>query len=539
MKKLLVVGVILIISVFIVSCAGSGTTTPTPGASTTKPVSTTAAPTQPLATTVAKPTTATPQYGGVLRMLTTSLATNVGNPALAMGPPENALMAIEPLTSFDEKGNLIPELATSWELDAKAQTITLHLRKGVKFHDGTIFDAEACKWNFEQRMKSGKIAAAEVVSIEVLDENTVRVNLKRFNALQIITFTHTVMMYSPTAIKTNGEEWAKTHIVGTGPFKQTDYKDASYWKFTRNENYWGPKPYLDGMEYIVVADATVANLSMRSGAGDMWKSGATAKDCIDLAGQGFDVVQRSASVYFLAWDSLTPSSPFNNQKVREAAEYALDRPAIAKAVGYGSYKELFQFANPQDLPYNPDVQARAYNPQKAKQLLSEGGYPNGFQTKLFIRSESTDTATFIQSYLGAVGIKVDIDVCDSARWLSITGPTGWKDGMIYTMVGRNAGYSYIQFSLGGQFKVQPNTAFQNMAKSQTFADLYNQLMAVPTLEDSIAVGKKMVKQLSDECIAVPLWNGPYNVVVQKYVHTNYLSVHHQIWNSELDWMGSH
>jgi peptide/nickel transport system substrate-binding protein len=538
MKKLLLVLVVLLISAFLMSCGG-GTTTP----STTSPAtSSTTAPiaTSPLAETTKPPqTTVQPKYGGVLRMLTTSLATNVGNPALPMGPPENALMAIEPLTSFDEKGNLVPELATSWELDAAAQTITLHLRKGVKFHDGTTFDAEACKWNFEQRMKSGKIAAAEVVSIEVLDESTVRVNLKRFNALHIITFTHTVMMYSPTAIKTNGDEWAKTHIVGTGPFKQTDYKDASYWKFTRNENYWGPKPYLDGMEYIVVADATVANLSMRSGAGDMWKSGATAKDCIDLASQGFNVVQRSASVYFLAWDSLTPSSPFNNQKVREAVEYALDRPAIAKAVGYGSYKELFQFANPQDLPYNPDVQPRAYNPQKAKQLLSEGGYPNGFQTKLFIRSESTDTATLIQSYLAAVGIMVDIDVCDSARWLSITGATGWKDGMIYTMVGRNAGYSYIQFSLGGQFKVQPNTAFQNMAKSQTFADLYNQLMVVPTLEDSIAIGKKMVKQISDECIAVPLWNGPYNVVVQKYVHTNYLSAHHQIWNSELDWMESH
>jgi peptide/nickel transport system substrate-binding protein len=169
--------------------------------------------------------------------------------------------------------------------------------------------------------------------------------------------------------------------MGTGPFKQTDFKAASYWKFARNENYWGPKPYLDGMEYIVVADTTVANLSMRSNVADMWKGGATNKDCQDLANMGFDVVQRMAGVNFLCWDSTTPGSPFANQKVREAVEYALDRPGLAKALGYGSLFPLTQFANSLDLAYNPDLKVRAYDPPKAKQLLTEAGYPKGFKTK--------------------------------------------------------------------------------------------------------------------------------------------------------------
>jgi peptide/nickel transport system substrate-binding protein len=280
---------------------------------------------------------------------------------------------------------------------------------------------------------------------------------------------------------------------------------------------------------------------MRSGGADMWKGGATSKDCQDLGNMGFDVVQRMAGVNFLAWDSTTPGSPFGNQKVREAVEYALDRPGLAKALGYGSLFPLTQFANSQDLAYNPDVKGRAFDPAKAKQLLTEAGYPSGFKTKIYIRSDqsSIDAATLLQSYLMAVGITIDIDVCDSARWLSYTGTANWKDGMMYAMVGRNAGYSYIQFSLGGQFKILPGSSFQVIAKSQAFADLYNQLMAVPTLEDSVAIGKKMVKQIYDEAMVIPLWNSPYNVINQKYVHTNYLSVHHQIWNAELDWMDSH
>jgi peptide/nickel transport system substrate-binding protein len=533
MKKFLLPLVVLLVCLISLSCAGSSSST---SSSATSKSSTTASSSVKPSATVAQP-----KSGGILHMLTTSLPTNVGHPGLSMGPPEGALMAIEPLSSFDEKGNLLPHLATSWDLDPVNRSITLHLRKGVKFHDGTDFNAEACKWNFEQRMKTGKNSAAEVEKLETLDDYTVRVTFKRFNALNVISWTHTVMMYSPTAVKTNGDDWAKTHVVGTGPFKQTDFKDASYWKFARFENYWGPKPYLDGMEYTVVADGTVANLTMRSGSADMWKSGATSKDCLDLAAAGFNVVQRSASVYFLAWDSATPGSPFADQRVREAVEYALDKAAIAKAVGYGSFHELSQFANPDDLPYNPEIKGRAYNPAKAKQLLAEAGMPKGFKSKIQIRNEqsSIDTVTLMQSYLAAVGITIDIDICDSARWLSITSSTMWKDGMIYAMVGRNAGYSYIQFSVGGQWKVQPNSAFQNVAKSKTYEDLYSQLMNVPTLEDSIIVGKKMVKQLNDECIAIPLWNGPYNIVVQKYVHTDYLSVHHQIWYAERDWMDSH
>jgi peptide/nickel transport system substrate-binding protein len=538
MKKLLTLLVVLLVGVSILFISCKTTTTST---STSQPATTSSKPSATI-TTKATSATAQPVSGGILRCIITSLQTNIGHPGIAMGPPGLSLPAVEPLTSFDTKGNLIPELATSWDLDANAKTITLHLRKSVKFHDGTDFNATACKWNYEQYFKTGKIqGTTDVSSIDTPDDYTVRINFTRFSALYVISFTHTVMMYSPTAIQTNGDDWAKTHIVGTGPFKQTDYKASSYWKFTRNDNYWGPKPYLDGIEYTVVADTTVANLTMRSGGADEWLSGVPLKDAFDLQNAGFNYIQRPASVNFLCTDSTTPNSPFANQKVREAVEYAIDRAAIAKAVGYGSYHEVNQFANPDDLAYNPDIQGRAYSVQKAKQLLSDAGYPNGFKTKIYCQSNTTtnDIVALLQSYLASAGITLDIDVCDSARWLSYTGPTGWKDGMLYATVGRNAGYSYIQFSLGNQFKIQPNSGYQVIAKSPAFTDLYNQLIAVPSLQDSVAVGKKIVKQMYDDAMVVPLWNSPYSLINQKYVHTNFLSVHHQIWNSELDWMDKH
>jgi peptide/nickel transport system substrate-binding protein len=544
MRKLFILLVVLLISAFLVSCAGEETTAPTTGVSSTTTVPTSSTPTVPAGSTSVhtKPPEATgqPQYGGIMRIITSGLPTNIGAPGVAMGPPEQILMCVEPLTSFDEDGNLVPQLATSWDMDPVAKTITLHLRKGVKFHDGTDFNAEACKWNFDERQKAGRTSYVNVESMDILDDHTLRITFKQWNALNIITFTHTVMMYSPTAVKTNGDEWAKEHCVGTGPFKQTDYKNTSYWKLTRFDDYWGPKPYLDGIEYVVVADSTVAALTMQRGDADMWKTGATNKDCYDLSQLGFNVIVRQSGNSFLCWDSATPGSPFAKQQVREAVEYALDRPAMAKALGYGFLKPLTQFATEMDLPYIPEIKGRPYDPAKAKQLLAEAGYPNGFQTKIYIRGQAAiDGATLLQSYLAQVGINIDIDVCDNARWLSYTGRDNWKDGILLCFWGRNAGYSYIEFSLGTFFKIQEGAAYQVIAKSQEFADLYNQLMKVQTLEDSVDIGKKMVQQIYDECMVVPLYASNYSVITQKWVHTNYLNVHHQIWNAELDWMESH
>jgi len=135
-------------------------------------------------------------------------------------------------------------------------------------------------------------------------------------------------------------------------------------------------------------------------------------------------------------DSKNPDSPYSKKGVREAIEYAIDKVSMAKTMGYGLMDAAYQMAVPSSAGYNRDYKGRSYNPARAKQLLAEAGYANGFKTKIILQSSVIyrDAATAIQGYLAAVGIDVQLDVADSARFYSLTWDTSgkgvWKDSMI-------------------------------------------------------------------------------------------------------------
>jgi peptide/nickel transport system substrate-binding protein len=476
-----------------------------------------------------------------MRMIVAGTPTNMGNPYVPM--PSFRSLYSEPLTLMDKAGNMNPLLATSWDLDPVARTITLHLRKGVKFQDGSDFNAEAVKWNMEGWSSFGMIMGSkDLDTYNVLDDYTLQLKFKNFSALALVSFTFSLTLYSPTAYKTNGSDWALKNAVGTGPFQQVDYKDSSYVKFKRFDNYWGPKPYLDGIDNNVVSDATVAALTMQSGGADVW-DGADLKSALDLKAKGLQMVQYpSGSVWFLSMDTINPSSVFANKKVREAIEYAIDRPSTAQLLGYGSYTPLDQFANSMDMPYNQNCTVRTYDPQKAKQLLAEAGYPNGLQTKLYCGNNQAvlNAASLLQSSLKAAGIEVIIDQADMARMMDMVAPGGhgWKDGMVLTFMGMGKGLAYVQ-TVAFMFAPRPGGFFSSVGKSPKFVDLYNQEMSIPTLDQALEVGKQMIKEISDDCMVIPLWNTPNVAVYQKYVHTNLNTAFYNTWSPELDWMEAH
>jgi peptide/nickel transport system substrate-binding protein len=508
------------------------TTTSSPANTTT---STTASPT-------ATPTGPQPVVGGTLRILYASSPRNLGDPSTT-GTSGRTLVA-EPLTLLDSNGNLIPWLVTSWDLNPDTKTMTFKLRQGVKFHDGTEFNAEAVKWNWEQRISYGGISGAnDLKSIDVVDPYTVRLSFNSYSVMYIFSFTHVCPIYSPTAFKTNGKDWAKTHAVGTGPFKQADFKADSYLKLVRNDDYWGTRPYLDGMTYTYVSDATVASLMMRNKDGDMWIE-APGMQTMELRDQGLQVIQRRAALYFIGWDSANTGSIFSNIKVRQALEYALNRNPMAAVRGLGGgYEPLYQFATPQDKGYNPDIQARNYDPQKAMQLLAEAGYPNGFKTKLLCNNDQTtqDNCVLVQAYLRAINVNVTLDVADSARRLSMVGVggTGWTDELTWGNTGVNAGLDYVRWTLCNTFNPAPKSWYISLQRSPAFVDIYNRTVTAPTVEKAEDLARLLVKQMFDDAMAIPVWDSPFTVVAQKYVHTNLGSIHHQIWNPELDWMEKH
>jgi peptide/nickel transport system substrate-binding protein len=538
-KFLLIVVSFMIITCIITGCnSGTSTTASSPVVTKTSTPNATASP------SVSSSNTAVPQpqYGGTLKIIIGfGFGTNIGNPVLSGNNAFTSFYAPpcgEALAQFDSTGNLVPVLAQSWELDSNAKTITFNLRKGVKFHDGTDFNAAAVKWNWDVRIaRGGAITGGEnIQSIEVIDDNTVKVTFKIFSALNLYSLTSTIFMYSPSAVKNNGDDWAKLHPIGTGPFKLVDAKIDAYVKYQRNDNYWGPKPYLDGIEFNVIPDNMVAQAMILAKQADMWAESVQAKDVQSVKDKGVSVATLQSLEYFMCPDSANANSPLANLKVRQAVQYALDKEALNKAFSLGYGSALYQCAPPNTISYLPDYQGQRYDPAKAKQLLTEAGYPTGFKTKMMVNTDqaSRDMGTAIQNYLGAVGIDLALDPADNARYFDGLS-NGWKEGFFYTPNGINPGLSFIQF-LATYFNPRGKVT---MARSAEFLDIYNKLMAVPDLSTVNTLGKQMNKALSDDVTALPLITNINARITQPYVHTNYLSIHARVWSPGLDWMEKH
>ena len=140
-------------------------------------------------------------------------------------------------------------------------------------------------------------------------------------------------------------------------------------------------PYLDGNEVYYIQDPLTRAAAFLSGYGQVISS-ADAKTAYDMAAKGYEVVNRVTGYSVLLPDSTHSDSPLSNPKVRQAIEYAIDKASIAKTLGYGYTDAATQATVPNGMAYNKDIQGRPYDPAKAKQLLTEAGYPNGFATTI-------------------------------------------------------------------------------------------------------------------------------------------------------------
>ena len=198
--------------------------------SVTKPVatptSTTPAPvSSPVVSATPKPPASTPvgqqQYGGILRFIVTGSPLILGDPSLIVDGGNYVIPCLQALVFSENSGELKGVLATGWTVSQDGKSITFNLRKGVKFHDGTDFNAQAAKWNLDRYMKAYATSTASLwTGIDVVDDYTVRLNLKSFQNTILNALEGTAsLMISPSAAEKNGLEWLKLNPVGTGPYK--------------------------------------------------------------------------------------------------------------------------------------------------------------------------------------------------------------------------------------------------------------------------------------------------------------------------------
>ena len=550
MKKLIFLSLVMILASILVfnGCGGTTTTTTSTQAGTTTTTRTTVTtsgpgPTTGTTTTTTQPPAGQPQYGGTMKIIRGTFPSNIGYvPAFAPADSIFALPALERLCEWDQQGVEVPVLAESWDTDPVAKTITWHLRQGVKFTDGTPFNAEAVKWNYEIRQNAGRLTNAQFIdSIEVRDEYTVVMHLNEYNWHMISTWGW-AQQISPTAYQNSGstdeerKAWATTHSVGTGPFMVTKFERDNIIVYTKNPNYWRPgMPYLDGMEIRFIPDTMTASALMEAGQADVWSDVAAVQSMLDLKKKNFDVNTALGFFWAILPDSSDPNSPFAKKEVREAIEYALDRPAIASMLGYGQYEPLHEMAVKDWPGYVADYNPRPYNPDKARELLAAAGYPNGLRTTLLVTSTGTDAASAIQGYLGQVGIEVDVDIADMGRYFGSVFGSGWS-GLVFAASGINPDMTDLFVHFG------PNPwtyRTGDIAKSQEFLDLCNQALHTYDQAAIVDIIKEAVVQGGEDAMIIPVFKAAQFQVQQPYVHSDYVTLHTVIWTSYDDWMEPH
>ncbi len=328
------------------------------------------------------------------------------------------------LVALDENLAIRPALAESWKQESPTSWI-FRLRKGVKFHDGTPFNAAAVKFNFERLLDPTTKSRdanmlASLDTVEVVDEHTVRLRLKRPFAPLLRTLAYIFgYQMSPTAAKALGLQDYGRAPVSTGPFKLAQWVAGDHITLVANKDYWRGAPKIDEITWKFIPQSSSRSALLRAGDVDFVES----LDGADLASVQGDPNLMVSRIPLLSWNFVgvnTETKPFDNVKVRQAVSHAIDASALTRSILLGAGLPQNQLVPKGMLGYRDDFKGYAYNTARAKQLLAEAGFPRGFETELWYATGYTSSVKelceAIQGYLQAVGIRARIVVNDLPAW---------------------------------------------------------------------------------------------------------------------------
>jgi peptide/nickel transport system substrate-binding protein len=345
------------------------------------------------------------------------------------------------LTKPDAPAAVIkPALAKSWDISDDGLVYTFHLREGVKFHDGTSFNAEVAKWNYdrfwdEKAPQFNKQAKAFlgyftrwIKAVEAPDGNTLKITLTEPNYEFLgmsVTSCGQPLMMSPETVKKYGDEQVALHPVGTGPFKFVEREQNVKVVLERNNDYWGEKAKLDKLIFRPLEDPATRLAAIRAGEVNMITE--TPWDEIDgLVKDGFQLsTQKNVpSIWFTYFNF--ENSVLKDKRVRQAINMAIDREGIVRDILKGNARPEAGMLSAGTYAYDPNFKSWKYDPDGAKKLLAEAGYANGvdIQFDIFQYGYNEVWEKWIQRDLKKVGINLKLN---KYEWVTYMGK--WIAGM--------------------------------------------------------------------------------------------------------------
>jgi len=366
-----------------------------------------------------------------------------------------------------------PGLAKSYEASADGLTWTFHLRPGVKFHDGTPLTAQAYvqtikrlldKQDPDSIFNTGPVESfiddtyGQVASYSALDDNTIQFKLKSPSG----PFLNNLAMVwngvvSPTAVHKFGKDFRK-NPVGTGPFIFKEYRPNDQVVLDANPNYWGGKPKVDHLIFKVMPDAQAALLAIKRG---------DVHILADVSVQTVPAIKGDKNLVVVTQPGLTVSGIgltmenkiLSDKRVRQALNYAIDKDTLDKTLYQGLAIGLTSPLPTSQWGWDKSLKGYPYDPAKAKKLLADAGYPNGFEMELLSYSSprgynpaGAELAVAIQGYLSKVGVKVNIRKQEMGAFLAEirsgkyenmftvgwSGDNGDPDNFLYNLFGSGA-----------------------------------------------------------------------------------------------------
>jgi peptide/nickel transport system substrate-binding protein len=327
------------------------------------------------------------------------------------------------LTQGEDTPEIVPGLAESWEVGDDGLTWTFKLREGVTFHDGEPWNADAAIFNYDRQVNRdsptfdpelnsvGGIVLAGIESAQKVDDMTITVTTEK--PMADLPSTLALGAFgSPKAITEMGDSFAE-HPVGTGPFKFESVTRGEELVLVRNDDYYRGAPKLDRLILRPMPEVTARMAALRSGE-VQWIEVPSPDEVPALEAEGYNVLTNFYS-HLWPWVLDTTKPPFDDVRVRQAVNFAIDREAMADSLLQGTGAPLTQYIPASDPGYSEDQDFYTYDPDRARELLAEAGYPDGFSMRLSFPTSGSGNMIPIpmnetlQRDLEAVGITVELE----------------------------------------------------------------------------------------------------------------------------------
>ncbi|MBI2886834.1 MAG: ABC transporter substrate-binding protein [Chloroflexi bacterium] len=346
------------------------------------------------------------------------------------GPLYDNLIVLDPLRPSE----IVPDLAERWELSPDGKTYTFSLHKNVKFHNGNPLAAADVKFTLE-RVKdppSGvrsprRTAFDAVTSIETPNDYTVKLNLKRPSPSLLINLAQGWMgIYDKEWVEARGQDAPKKETMGTGPYKLKEYLRGTSVEVERNASYWVEgKPYLDGVKFLIIPDAGTRLAALRTGQLMMLDVSAIELRSLEQEMGDKLTIQRGVNLGFNSLSVNVKRKPFDDPRVREAVNIAIDRHGAVQVLAQGD-GEAGGYMMPGGIWSLPQEELqklsgygkdKATDLERAKKLLAEAGYAAGFDARINTRNLQgyVDLSVFLIDQLKKVGLNVDAKFYETAQ----------------------------------------------------------------------------------------------------------------------------